>query len=60
MPVGNWHFFHMGLQTVEKNALKGAKVMIYKGNYKEGRDYSKLKPVKASLWPWNGCRTIAF
>ncbi|MEL0117456.1 MAG: hypothetical protein VXB01_00835 [Opitutae bacterium] len=49
MPVGNSALLPHGVyQTAEKNAPKGAKVMIYKGNYKEGRDYSKLKPVKAS------------
>ena len=36
MPVGNSALLPHGVyQTVEKNAPKGAKVMIYKGNYKE-------------------------
>ena len=47
MPVGNSAILpHWVYQTAERDAPKGGKVMIYKGNYKGGRDYSKLKLVK--------------
>ncbi len=49
MPVGTRALLpHDLFQGSEVNSAKGAKVMVYRGAYKVGVDYSKLKPVKES------------
>ena len=47
MPVGNSALLRHGVyQGAESDAPKGARVAIYRGVYREGTDYSSMKPVK--------------
>lgn len=50
MPVGPSALLRHGVyQTADSDAPQGAMVAIYKGAYKEGTDYSALKPVKETI-----------
>jgi len=47
MPVGPSALLRHGMyQTADKDAPKGAKVAVYPGAYKAGRDYSAISPAK--------------
>ena len=47
MPVGNSALLRHGVyQSADSDAPQGAKVSIYRGDYKEGTDYNSTKPVK--------------
>ncbi len=47
MPVGPSALLGHGVyQTAERDAPKGAKVAVYPGAYREGTDYSAMKPIR--------------
>ena len=55
MPVGNSALLRHGVyQSADSDAPQGAKVSIYRGDYREGTDYNSTKPAKETRQDFGG------